>query len=128
MTYIIITSALVLILIFVRKYLIVAKGIKPEQAIFGSIKNSKKLLKAFHAKQPKHQSKNPKPGMDESKILFTQAMTHYENGDLNEAANKLENLLEIKPDHHAAQLKLGLIYLKKGSFDKAENIFKKLIE
>lgn len=128
MTYILIASALVLILIFVRKYLIVSKGIKPEQAIFSGFKKSKNLLKAFHAKRPKQETESPKPGMDQTKILFTQAMTHYENGDLNEAANKLEKLLKVKPDHHSAQLKLGLIYLKKGAFDKAENIFKKLIE
>jgi len=127
MTIILILSALVLILIFVRKYLLVTKGIRIEKVILSKAGNPAKLLKSFHKKGESKQPEHTHDPQTQIKILYTQAVMHYENGDLEEASEHLIKVLQIDDTHTDSNLKLGLIFLKKGLFDKAESVFKKLI-
>ncbi|MFC1599654.1 tetratricopeptide repeat protein [Patescibacteria group bacterium] len=126
MIYIIALSLLALIVIFVRRYLIVVRGVHLEQMIFNeSEKATKGLLKTFHVKRkPKveHGDKST-----QVKIYYTQAMASYENGELAESQEHFEKVYKMDKNFKDASKKLGLIYLKKELFDKAEDIFRDLI-
>ncbi|MFC1655732.1 tetratricopeptide repeat protein [Patescibacteria group bacterium] len=67
------------------------------------------------------------PRTTEAKVLFSQAMTYLERGELGEAETRLVEVTTIEKDFNDAGHKLGLIYLKKGEFGKAEEIFKQLV-
>lgn len=128
MTYVIALSLLALIIIFVRRYFIVAKDIHLEK-MFVDEKNkiSKFLLKFFHKKKPK--TKEVHGGKEtQIKIYYTQGMASYENGELNESRKHFEKIYKLDKSFKDAAKKLGLIYLKNELFDKAENLYKDLLE
>lgn len=127
MTYIIALLALTLVLIFVRRYLIVAKGVYLEQMIFGKGNEAtKNFLKAFHGKK----KTKPVEGDKETqiKVYYTRAMTSYENGELSEAKQHFEKVYKLNKNFKDSAKKLGLIYLREELFDKAEQLFKDLID
>jgi len=128
MLYLIVLSALVLVGIFVRRYLIVVKGVHLEQMILSEKnKMANGMLKMFHGakKKPKKEHADKETQI---KIYYTQAMTSYENGDLSESREHFEKVYKIDKDYKDTGKKLGLIYLKNELFDKAEDIFRKLIQ
>ncbi|MFC1647388.1 tetratricopeptide repeat protein [Patescibacteria group bacterium] len=128
MTTILILSVAALLIIFVRRYLISTKGIYLERLLVEKSKSSKGLLKAFHSKNPSKKEVAPEDKGTEIKILYTKAMALFDNGDLDSAKKHLEEIIELDAEHREANLKLGLIYLKREAFDKAENIYRKLIK
>lgn len=127
MTHIIVISLLILVVIFIRRYLIVVKGVYLEQLIFGKSDQARKsLLKAFHGKKPAQKIEGDEE--TQIKIHYTHAMASYENGDLSESREHFEKVYKMDKNFKDAAKKLGLVYLKNELFDKAENIFKDLIE
>lgn len=128
MTYILVISGLALIIIFVRKYLQVTRGIKLEKLIFNKDEVKKGLMKAFHGMKPGKRKVALGDEETQIKILFTKAMAAFENGDIHKAQTRFEELLALDKNHKEANSKVGLIYLKLESFAKAEDIFNKLIK
>lgn len=127
MIYIIALSLLALIVIFVRRYLIVVKGVHLEQMIAGEgDKVSKNLLKIFHGKKKHKVPEGDK--VTQIKIYYIQAMASYDNGDLSESKEHFEKVYKLDKNFKDASKKLGLIYLRSEKFDQAEKIFRDLIE
>lgn len=129
MIYVIALSLLVLIIIFVRQYFIVMKGVQIEK-MFSDKKNKavKSMLKFFHRGKKKKEKVVHGDKDLQIKIYYTQAMASFENGELNEAKEHFEKVYKIEKNYKDASKKLGLIYLKSDLFDQAEKLFRELIE
>ncbi len=107
--------ALVIVGIFARRYYL-------SFSAYGSKKE-----KAVHGRQKVPVRPQQTPRTTEAKVLYSQAMTYFERGELDEAEKRLVEITTIEKDFNDARHKLGLIYLKKGEFEKAEEIFKQLV-
>ena len=59
---------------------------------------------------------------------YNKADIFYARGDFENAHKAFIYVLSLDPDHEESNNKIGLIYLQKEMFTKAESIFKKLIE
>lgn len=110
---------ILLVGIYYRRYLVTVKGIQiqnfiPENFNFFKIKN-------------RPASKRPNQNLD-SKMLFSKAMVYYDRGEMDEAQEILIEVLQMNQNHFEAMHKLGVIYLRNGLFEKAENLFKRLVE
>jgi len=115
MEIVLLVIALVLTGIFARRYYIsfLRHGLRKEKAVHEQQKAAPRLQQA--------------PQTTEAKVLYSQAMTYFERGELDEAEARLIEVTTIEKDFNDAGHKLGLIYLKKGEFGKAEEIFKQLV-
>lgn len=129
MVYVIALSLLALIIIFVRQYFIVVKGVQIEK-MFINEKNKavKSMLKFFHGNKKKKEKTVHGDKYTQIKIYYTQAITSFENGELNESKKHFEKVYKIDKSYKDTSKKLGLIYLKSDLFDQAEKIFRELIE
>ena len=56
---------------------------------------------------------------NEQEMLYRQALTHGHAGELDQAEALLCKLLASTPDHFAAHVELGAIYLQQGKLDEA---------
>ncbi len=63
----------------------------------------------------------------EMKNLFMSAEAFFENGDLDEAEKLYIQVLSLDEAHLDANMRLGLIYLKKQLSKKAEAMFRKIL-
>lgn len=61
------------------------------------------------------------------KATFMSAEAFFENGDLDEAERLYIQVLSLDETHPEANMRLGLIYLKKQLAKKAEAIFRKIL-
>lgn len=126
--------AVILVGIFVRRYLIKVKGIHFEYGILPSsakktaVRNAPIIQKNPISSQETAASTPPKivPKSMEAKVMYSQAMTYFDRGQLEEAEKKLIQVIALDADFHEAVHRLGLIYLKQAQYGKAESIFKKL--
>jgi Flp pilus assembly protein TadD len=130
--YIAIFAFLVLALVYLRKYLLIEKGISLKAAMSGR-------KKFFHHKDvpadfeitidemipsvDKVDSKNIAKG----DLLLKKAEIQFNRGDFKSAEQALIQVLALNPAEVKAYNSLGMLYLHQGKFNKAENIFRKLI-
>jgi Tfp pilus assembly protein PilF len=128
--------AIVLVGIFVRRYLITVKGIYFEYGILPSssrktkMKNDPIIQKnpiSSHEAPTKKTAPKVVPKSMEAKMMYSQAMTYFDRGQLEEAEKKLIQVASLDSDFCEADHRLGLIYLKQEQYGKAEAIFNKLI-
>ncbi len=66
-----------------------------------------------------------KPGVD---ILYEKAQDWYQKSDFDGAFAGYEKVLTIEPDHPFALNNLGVIYMKRGGTETAEEMFRKAID
>lgn len=128
MIYIIALSLLALIVIFVRQYFIVVKGVHLEKMFVDEKNKAKKsMLKIFHGGKKKKEKTVHGDKDTQIKIYYTEAMASFENGELKESQVHFEKVYKMDKSYKDSSKKLGLIYLKSELFDKAEKIFRELI-
>lgn len=65
---------------------------------------------------------------DEANPYDTKADLYAANGMINNAIETYHTALKIKPDYYLSLSKLGLMYLYKNEFEKADSCFRVLIE
>lgn len=135
---IVILGLALLIVIFVRRYMIVEKGISRFR-LFGMGKRQK-ILQHFHHLFEREQDfavtvDELIPGAEtvepmkvaKADAIFRKADVFFENRDVKNAGKLFIQSLSLDPSRAEAYHKLGLIYLKEGQFGKAEMIYRKLI-
>jgi Tfp pilus assembly protein PilF len=121
MEIILLAIVVLLVGIYIRRYYISEKGLYLEGVVFPLFRGKKK-------KEPVgHTPKSTKPENAETKLLYSQAIIFFDRGELDEAEKKLIQITSTDHDFHEAGHKLGLVYLKRGDFEKAESIFKQLV-
>ena len=127
MIYIIALSLLALIIIFVRQYFIVSKGVQIEK-VFIDEKNKamQSMLKFFHVNKKKKEKAVHGNKDTQIKIYYTQAMASFEHGELNESKKHFEKVYKLDKNYEDASKKLGLLYLKSDSFDPVFNYINQL--
>ena len=69
--------------------------------------------------------KEKKISLDEA---FKTAVNFYTKGNINEAKNILEKILEVKSDHFLALANLGIIFAQLKNFNKAIELFNKTLK
>lgn len=147
--------ALFLVGIYLRRYYIVEKGIYLEEGIISRFHKKRSLYGLIHmhknennheeklrdqsiqmpsedaakadARAEQKQLNRQAPQTMEAKMLFNQAIKHYKENNLDEAAKKLIQVIAIDEKFSEAMHKLGLIYLRQKQYSKAEAIFKDLL-
>lgn len=137
-------SALILLLIFWRRYLLTLKSTqfeedlrKEEAADLRMQGEEEDLMAAEHelpsdlqlkrqAEQRERDEKTRK--LREAKKAFKTADVHFTKGDYGLAEKYLLQVLSYDNDHLDANLKLGLLYLHQENLPRAEFFFQKLID
>lgn len=118
--------------IFLRRYLMVEKGIGMRSLFI----RRKDLLRHHHHAGTFEVTANevlpPSGSIDPKKIaraaiLLKKAEVHLNKGDIRNTEKTLIQAISLDPSCVEAYNKLGLIYLRQSQFGKAESIYRKLI-
>lgn len=124
-------SFIILILIFLRRYLLVEKGFS-----LSSHLSHKKSFFGHYAEQASFEVTSEEiippinsidfKNLAKADLLFKKAEIQFAKADFKEAEKLLIQALSLNPGLIDAYHKIGLIYLHQRQFTKAETIFRKL--
>lgn len=141
---IIVIGAVILGSIFLRRYMMVEKGIASFSiiSILGGRKKSFLDLLHFHGHSDRNDNSTLELVIEEmipdastidakksakANILIKKADADLAHGDQLHAEKHLIQALALDPSRVETYSKLGLLYLHQGQFSKAENMYQKLI-